>query len=123
MNPATDVSSTYGLLEINASPASLLESHRPPPANYTGGATVFATFVVADPSATALDAAVSYEVYVAVGRPGEPILQDVNVDRSIDPPGPSDGVAIQRFVTSDFVTQVTLLYCMEVANYYGGRNA
>ena len=64
-----------------------------PALNYTAGATVIGAFSTEAP-------ANSYEVFVAVGRPGEPIAAAASNDRD----GAQDGVAVQRHTTSDFVT-------------------
>lgn len=62
-----------------------------PTENYTAGATVIGAFSTDAP-------ANSYEVFVAVGRPGEPIVAAGTSSTN------TDGVAVQRYTTADFVT-------------------
>jgi hypothetical protein len=116
MNKDDDIRSTYGRLEIQANSVyNESASLTSPPVNYTGGATAFATFVIAAPSisSNSISPGVLYEVFVAVGRPGEPI-QEIGETHYYDPPGPANGVAVLRFVTQDFVSYpdppVTVLY-------------
>eukprot|EP01045_Picozoa_sp_COSAG04_P003528 COSAG04_NODE_144_length_22941_cov_54.823614_14_plen_154_part_00 len=100
MDPATDVGDdSWGLMV--GRPTALTPDARLalPPVNYTAGATVFAAFTTrADPT--------EYEVFVASGRPGEPLLGSTQRDQ----PG---GVSVDRFTTSDFMTYskpVTVLF-------------
>jgi hypothetical protein len=61
-----------------------------PMSNYSAGATVFASFTTANPG--------EYEIFTAVGRPGEPIAQNQPE---------ANGVAVHRVTTTDFKTSVT----------------
>jgi hypothetical protein len=61
-----------------------------PMSNYSAGATVFASFTTANPG--------EYEIFTAVGRPGEPIAQDQPE---------ANGVAVHRVTTTDFKTSAT----------------
>lgn len=83
------------------------------PENYTAGATVIAAFSTSDPSPG------SYEVLVAVGRPGEPITGSntsfslTSVSSRSQNPRSSGGVVVQRYTTSDFLAwsaPTTVLY-------------
>ena len=67
-----------------------------PALNYTAGATVIGAFSTEAP-------ANSYEVFVAVGRPGEPIAAAASSDGDGAQDG-VDGVAVQRYTTANFVT-------------------
>jgi len=69
-----------------------------PPANYTAGATVFAAFTAADGA--------GYEVFVAIGRPGEPIGRRAAVAAAASTTAPADqaGVDVNRYTTVDFKT-------------------
>ena len=72
-----------------------------PAFNWTGGDTVFAAFET-------LDAPGTFEVFVAVGRPGEPYrrpLLDLQYTDAAKPPPPppGSGVKIQRITTSNFM--------------------
>jgi hypothetical protein len=68
MDLETDVVDPWGLLEQKPTALVANLSMNRPPVNYTAGATVFAAF-------SALGSPGEYEVFVAVGRPGEPLLQ------------------------------------------------
>jgi hypothetical protein len=68
MDPSTDAFAPWGLLSGTPNPLTLAPGLKPPPANYSAGATVFASFTTTDPSPA------SFEVFVAVGRPGEPVV-------------------------------------------------
>ena len=85
-----------------------LRWQRTPPENYTSGATIFGAFkVLPSPGdrRKAADTPDSYEVYVVVGRAGEPITAANSTDHSgkrdskWDPPG----VFVNRYTTTDFV--------------------
>lgn len=70
----------------------------PPPENYTSGATIFGSFQVQQPDD-------EFEVYVVVGRSGEPITANSSSSNgqsksTWDPPG----VFVNRYTTKDFVT-------------------
>eukprot|EP01051_Picozoa_sp_SAG22_P027963 SAG22_NODE_9629_length_578_cov_1.615866_1_plen_111_part_10 len=66
MDPATDALDPWGLQTGAPSALTRNSSLSPPPGNYSAGATVFAAF--------STGATGSYEVFVAAGRPGEPLL-------------------------------------------------
>ena len=68
MDLQTDVVDPWGLLAQKPTALVANLSMNRPPANYTAGATVFAAFSV-------LGAPGEYEIFVASGRPGEPLLQ------------------------------------------------
>jgi len=68
MDPTTDAFAPWGLLSGTPNPLTLAPGLKPPPVNYSTGATVFASFTTTDPSPA------SFEVFVAVGRPGEPVV-------------------------------------------------
>ena len=79
---------------IKAMPSLVL-----PRFNWTGGDTTFAAF-------EDLGAPGTYEVFIAVGRPGEPYrrpILDAQYHLSKPPPAPpGSGVKIQRITTTDF---------------------
>jgi hypothetical protein len=110
MDPATDALAPWGLQLGAPNALARNASLAPPPCNYSGGATVFAAFGAA--------AAGEYEVFVAVGRPGEPLeqgapaeVQDEAGAETRRPPCPSPpcpppppmpagmGVAVHRYTT------------------------
>jgi hypothetical protein len=78
-----------------------------PPANYSAGATVFAAFVTSDDPKV-------FEVYVAAGRPGEPLgSRGLHQPPPGPPRPPGSGVGVDRYTTRDFVTyspSVTVLF-------------
>ena len=96
-----DVASVWGRVTPVANSAQPIPGLECPPENYTKGATVFASF-------RELDGSSQYEIYVAVGRSGEPLStldhpEDVadGVDR--EEPGKSkDIVVVKRYTTADF---------------------
>lgn len=101
MNPNDDAFDMYGRISVKATSAKLFDFLSPPPCNYTGGATVFSSFVVVHPNDKEISKeGLQYEVFVMAGRPGEPIEK---YNKS-DPPGPPNGVAVLRYLTTDFST-------------------
>ena len=70
MDQATDALDPWGL-QLGA-PSALVKngSLAPPPCNYSAGATVFAAFSMPENGGQTE----SFEVFVAIGRPGEPLL-------------------------------------------------
>ena len=98
----------FGKLKLVANEVQRMpELSAPPGLNYTGGDTVTAAFPLLDgPGA---------EIFVAVGRPGEP-YSDVSCLCSNTCPqacNPDQGVKLQRFTTTDFKTwsePVTVAY-------------
>jgi hypothetical protein len=68
MDLQTDIVDAWGLLESSPTALEANKTMARPPANYSTGATVFAAFDVPDSPGL-------FEVFVAVGRPGEPLLQ------------------------------------------------
>ena len=113
MDLETDLVSPWGLLQPKPTALVANASLSRPPANYSAGATVIASFGV-------LGSPGEYEVFVAVGRPGEPLLLlprreegGSSDDKPPPPPAPPGGIAVERFTTSDFVRYsppVTVLY-------------
>jgi len=83
----------------------------PPPENYTAGATVFAAFEVTNKPGL-------YEVFVAVGRPGEPIgFPFERGSRSPTSIGEMmAGVEIKRYTTSDFEIWSTPVTVLDLPN-------
>lgn len=69
MDPGSDLVDPWGLLIPAPNALSRSPTMVSPPANYTAGATVFAAFTADGPGAP------TYEVFVAIGRPGEPIVR------------------------------------------------
>lgn len=104
-----DVEAPRGRIKPVASSVSLLADLSPPPLNYSGGATIFAAFNVGD----------AFEVFAAVGRPGEPIdpaapangidaaaappnSADMHSTDTLAPaPSPPQGVSVLRFTSTD----------------------
>jgi hypothetical protein len=82
-----DVRTPYGRIKPQAVSAQHQTELRAPPLNYTNGDTIFAAF----------DLGGTYEVFAAVGRPGEPIAEVTAGD--LQP----DGVSVLRFTTTDLV--------------------
>lgn len=72
MDPLTDAKASWGLLTGEPNALSRAPGLTPPPVNYTAGATVFASFTTTDPSPA------SFEVFVAIGRPGEPVMSSTH---------------------------------------------
>eukprot|EP01050_Picozoa_sp_SAG11_P020278 SAG11_NODE_3391_length_2478_cov_2.624632_3_plen_228_part_00 len=107
MDPASDAVDPWGLQMGAPSRLARNASLAPPPCNYSAGDTVFAAFSAAGGG---------YEVFVAVGRPGEPLLRRraaVSERRRSKPPPPppppmppGSGVAVKRYVTHDFNSYV-----------------
>ena len=64
--------------------------HRRQAVNYTAGATVFAAFATLDSPST-------FEVFLAVGRPGEPLTAESEATPS------TGGVSVDRYTTTNFV--------------------
>ena len=92
-----DVETPRGRVKPVASSAQILVDLSAPALNYSGGATIFAAFDIGD----------SYEIFAAVGRPGEPITRNSNVNpnvlaSSLSPPRP--GVSVLRFISTDLRT-------------------
>ena len=84
------MSAVYGRVRAKAATAQRVPSLRAPPGvNYTAGATAFAAFK--NLPLPGGGGAAEYEVYVAVGRPGEPLLAG----------GAARGVSVLRFTTTD----------------------
>ena len=119
---ARDILDKFGKLQMVANEVQRMPGlNAPRGLNYTGGDTVTAAFPLLDgPGA---------EIFVAVGRPGEPFAGAGRVDSSADstapaPPcicsntcpqscNPDQGVQLQRFTTKDFKTwsePVTVAY-------------
>ena len=98
MDPASDLVEPWGLL--NGNPTALVANKNltMPKVNYSAGATVFASFTTDSGS---------YEVFVAVGRPGEPIkgrgTTDSEVNRGLSDAPRAGGISVQRYTTTDFV--------------------
>lgn len=105
-----DIEAPRGRLTPRATSARIMPSLAPPPLNYSGGDTVFAAFDLGGGA---------YEVFAAVGRPGEPISSatataaaagstlDKNIAGPMGPsptPPPADGVSVLRFTSSDLKT-------------------
>ena len=90
LDAESDLHQAWGLLEPSPTALKLSATLKPPDCDYKNGATVFAAFTAGNST---------WEVYVAVGRPGEPV-QDAAA-----PPcqGLAGGVSVIRFVTSDFI--------------------
>lgn len=95
MEPGSDPQSPWGL--INGRPSALVKSATmvPPAVNYSAGSTVFASFAVIGSPGT-------YEVFVACGRPGEPIKPAKEKLGGLEPR--PDGVSVLRFTTTDFLS-------------------
>eukprot|EP00729_Bicosta_minor_P025754 gene25754-25099_t len=88
MDWQNDPEEPWGLMSGNPTSLLMNEDLKLPPCNYSAGATVFASFAldgssfgsITSSSGTGKVANVSdtdttsYEVFVAIGRPGEPIL-------------------------------------------------
>lgn len=94
-----DVEDAWGLIQPVANTVQPAPKHlTPPPENYTSGATIFGSFQVQQPDD-------EFEVYVVVGRSGEPITANSSSSNgqsksTWDPPG----VFVNRYTTKDFVT-------------------
>ena len=92
-----DAEEPRGRVKPVASSAHILENLSPPPLNYSGGATIFAAFEIGD----------MYEIFAAVGRPGEPITHRPNIDFEAVAPSLSSspqGVSVLRFTSTDLRT-------------------
>ena len=102
-----DVDKVEGRVRAVANPTSQLSQYSTPPENYTAGATVFAAFPVWQNKTELHTSEGVFEVFVAVGRPGEPWFDssyrevrpgsDTN-ERALS----EDGVQVKRYTTSDF---------------------
>eukprot|EP00039_Didymoeca_costata_P007937 m.105565 g.105565 ORF g.105565 m.105565 type:complete len:556 (-) comp13880_c2_seq4:43-1710(-) len=90
MDPVSDLYSPWGLMEGNPSALTKDPTLQMPNVNYTAGATVFAAFDV-QPG--------TYEIFVAIGRPGEP-FHDVNGKLTQN----YTGVSVNRYTTTDFIS-------------------
>ena len=113
-----DLVDTFGKLTMVANEVQRMPGFSSPPGlNYTGGDTVTAAFPLLDGTGA--------EIFVAVGRPGEPFVADGAgggagggagcLCSNTCPQGcnPDQGVKLQRFTTSDFKRwsePVTVLY-------------
>jgi len=90
---SADLVQPWGKILPQGSALKQVNTLQPPPENYTAGATIFAAFeITATPSSSARE----YEIFVAVGRPGEPILGEDSPASAIE------GVEIKRYTTQDF---------------------
>lgn len=85
-----DVEAPRGRMKPVASSAHILTHLSPPPLNYSGGATIFAAF----------DIGGAYEIFAAVGRPGEPIARHLHPTEA----SPPQGVSVLRFTSTDLKT-------------------
>ncbi|XP_065175323.1 uncharacterized protein LOC135805240 [Sycon ciliatum] len=101
-----DVESVWGRVRPVANPAQPIPMLACPPENYSSGATVTASFVVLDnamesPSQDWQTGNAIYEIYVVVGRGGEPFVagDDQPIDRE-----EGSLVEVKRYTTSDFKT-------------------
>ena len=107
MDLQSDLVRPWGLLEPRPTALVANTSLTRPPANFSAGATVIASF-------STLGSPGEYEIFVAVGRPGEPLQRGGAADnKPPPPPAPPGGVAVQRFTTNDFMhysPPVTVLY-------------
>eukprot|EP00117_Sycon_ciliatum_P018397 scpid74529/ scgid17025/ len=127
----TDVTKVEGRVRAVANSAVHLSAYSVPAENYTAGATVFAAFPIlknssmqdrggGDDGVSAYELGTGYEVFVAVGRPGEPWQQQEgerhDADRVRQAPGGGDfaadknatapfvdGVQVKRYTTEDFL--------------------
>lgn len=72
MDPLSDTKAAWGLLIGQPNALSHAPGLTSPPVNYSAGATVFASFTTTDPSPA------SFEVFVAIGRPGEPVASSLD---------------------------------------------
>jgi len=84
-----DVSDTFGRIRAKGTTAIKMEHLNPPTLNYTAGANIFAAFQNND----------EYEVWAAVGRPGEPLTAAVGTSTNTN----KIGVSVLRFTTKDLV--------------------
>ena len=82
-----DAEDTWGIIVPKAASVQIMSHLKAPSLNYSKGDTIFATATVGD----------TFEVFAAVGRPGEPLVFG-------DEPNTTDGVAIYRFTSSDLRT-------------------
>ena len=96
MDPVRDTTRAWGLLEGNPNALQLNGTLNIPPRNYSAGATVFASF--------AIEGTNTFEVFVASGRPGEPLLGDMAHHTTRGGTPWDTGVSVDRFTTADFVT-------------------
>eukprot|EP00041_Stephanoeca_diplocostata_P038948 m.1570885 g.1570885 ORF g.1570885 m.1570885 type:complete len:568 (-) comp25301_c0_seq53:1950-3653(-) len=92
LNDVATSPAPWGKLLPRANTMTEQPQFSPPPCNWTGGDTVFAAFEVLGSPGT-------YEIFVAVGRPGEPYRQPI----STIPTGSFDeaGVKINRYTSTD----------------------
>ena len=111
-----DILQPYGRIRFKASTARQMPSLKAPPLNYTDGATVFATFHnIGNGTGSSVPA---YEVYAAVGRPGEPISDTMS---DVVP----NGVSVLRFTSDDLITYSSPLEVLYLENGSGatvGKN-
>ena len=92
-----DVEAKRGRLKPVASSAQILADLSAPALNYSGGATIFAAFDIGD----------SYEIFAAVGRPGEPIAFNSTMNANNFASSLSaqpQGVSVLRFTSTDLRT-------------------
>ena len=98
-----DIADPYGKLLLVSNEVQQMKGLLPIPGlNYTGGDTVTAAFSLPDGA--------GYEIFVAVGRPGEPFRLEGGQGAEVDVPA---GVRVERFTTRDFLTYsqpVTVLF-------------
>ena len=84
LDPA-ELTDRWGYIEARPTALEPNSTLRRPALNYSAGATIFAAFDQPDGS---------FDVFSAVGRPGEPI--------GAAPPGRPGGVSVLRHTTTDF---------------------
>eukprot|EP00038_Savillea_parva_P029787 m.73470 g.73470 ORF g.73470 m.73470 type:complete len:615 (-) comp8840_c0_seq1:262-2106(-) len=97
LNDIASEPAPWGKLLPRANTLSPQPQFSPPACNWSGGDTVFAAFEVLDSPGT-------YEIFVAVGRPGEPYRQPLHTMQGPSGDGDTPGVKIQRYTTTDFKT-------------------
>ena len=94
-----DVNNIYGRIRAKATTATELLQFKSPPLNYTAGATIFAAFQ--NKRNNDVD---EYEIWAAVGRPGEPKNNDDGGNNIVKKSSSSIiGVSIFRFTTTDLI--------------------
>ena len=96
MMTKSDVLQPWGRILEKANSAQRMPDLTAPKCNYTGGATATGAFKnLLEPG---------YEVFVVVGRPGEPQPLFTTSKSSSVNADPTDGVSVERYTTTDFIS-------------------
>ena len=106
-----DASEPYGRIRAKAASASMMPDLVPPPLNYSAGDTIFGAFE---------NGGGTFEVWAAVGRPGEPLLTTPLTTAS-PRAAKSKGVTIYRYTTTDFKSWDEPIAALFLANGSGKR--